>query len=330
MSFDGCSALSINYAGSKIPLPEGYCGDIVLTPSETAKLDYSELHDIFEEPGNYVFELEVDDKKYISQIEVAHRGTIGKIFVGLFFAPIFNATAYLIQLFSYSLGWGIICITILIRILLLYPQHKMMVSQRKLQKIQPKIKKIQEQYKGDQQKLGLELMALYKKEKVNPLGSCGFLIIQMPILLVIYNIILNIKDPSNAFHLYGFLQNFEISQISQYFYGIDLLAAGGITWAILAVTIAVIQYIQIKLSLANNPTNLWDKKWVVLEKKKWETDYNSMMPDPEMMNKFMLYGMPTMVAVFTYTLFAGVWLYWGMSTVFAIFQQLFVNKTIKK
>jgi hypothetical protein len=229
LSFDGCSALSINYAGSKIPLPEGYCGDIVLTPSETAKLDYSELHDIFEEPGNYVFELEVDDKKYISQIEVAHRGTIGKIFVGLFFAPIFNATAYLIQLFSYSLGWGIICITILIRILLLYPQHKMMVSQRKLQKIQPKIKKIQEQYKGDQQKLGLELMALYKKEKVNPLGSCGFLIIQMPILLVIYNIILNIKDPSNAFHLYGFLQNFEISQISQYFYGIDLLAAGGIT-----------------------------------------------------------------------------------------------------
>ncbi len=260
LSFDGCSALSINYAGSKVPLPEGYCGDIALAPSESAKLDYSELHDLFGEPGNYVFELEIDDKKYISQIEVAHRGTIGKIFVGLFFAPIFNATAYLIQLFSYSLGWGIICITILIRILLLYPQHKMMVSQRKLQKIQPKIKKIQEQHKGDQQKLGLELMALYKKEKVNPLGSCGFLIIQMPILLVIYNIILNIQDPSNAFHLYGFLQHFEISQISQYFYGIDLLAAGGITGAILAITIAIIQYIQIKLSLANNQANASDKK----------------------------------------------------------------------
>ncbi len=55
-----------------------------------------------------------------------------------------------------------------------------------------------------------------------------------------------------------------------------------------------------------------------------------MMPDPEMMNKFMLYGMPAMVAVFTFTLFAGVGLYWGMSTIFAIFQQLFVNKTVKK
>jgi membrane protein insertase Oxa1/YidC/SpoIIIJ len=55
-----------------------------------------------------------------------------------------------------------------------------------------------------------------------------------------------------------------------------------------------------------------------------------MMPDPEMMNKFMLYGMPLMVGIFTYTLIAGVGVYWGISTLFAIFQQLFVNKIIKK
>jgi membrane protein insertase Oxa1/YidC/SpoIIIJ len=54
------------------------------------------------------------------------------------------------------------------------------------------------------------------------------------------------------------------------------------------------------------------------------------MPDPEMMNKFMLYGMPVMVAVFTYTLVAWVGLYWGMSTLFMIVQQLIVNKILKK
>ena len=51
----------------------------------------------------------------------------------------------------------------------------------------------------------MKLMELYKKEKVNPMGSCGFLLIQMPILLVIYNIILSIKDPSNFFYTYSFL-----------------------------------------------------------------------------------------------------------------------------
>ncbi len=58
------------------------------------------------------------------------------------------------------------------------------------------------------------------------------------------------------------------------------------------------------MSLANNKPVA--KKDVVLEKKKDAKDYSSMMPDPEVMNKFMLYGMPAMVAVFTYTLFAGV------------------------
>jgi YidC/Oxa1 family membrane protein insertase len=60
---------------------------------------------------------------------------------------------YFIEMFSHSLGWGIIIITILVRIILLWPQHKMMVSQKKLQKVQPKIKQIQEKYKGQQQVL---------------------------------------------------------------------------------------------------------------------------------------------------------------------------------
>ena len=161
------------------------------------------------------------------------------------------------------------------------------------------------------------------------MGSCWFLLIQMPILIVIYNIILNITSEKNEFYLYEGLKNFHTTQIDFNFFSMDLLAAGGVTWAMLAITVALVQFIQIKLSLAGKADDA-NKKWVVLEKKKWDKDYNPMMPDPEMMNKFMLYGMPAMVAVFTYTLIAGVWLYWGISTLFAIFQQLFVNKIIKK
>jgi membrane protein insertase Oxa1/YidC/SpoIIIJ len=54
------------------------------------------------------------------------------------------------------------------------------------------------------------------------------------------------------------------------------------------------------------------------------------MPDPDVMNKFMLYGMPAMVAVFTYSLFAWVGVYWWVSTLFMTIQQFVVNKMIKK
>ena len=204
-----------------------------------------------------------------------------------------------------------------------------MVSQRKMQAIQPKIKKLQEKYKGKQQEMGVELMKLYKTEGVNPMGSCGLLLIQMPILLVIYRIIMDITSVKNEFYLYSFIPEFHVSQIDYKFFELDLLGAGWVAGLLLALSVAVIQYIQVKLSFAGRAKDE-KKDWVVLEKKKGEDSYNSMMPDPDMMNKIMLYGMPVMVGVFTYTLIAWVGLYWWISTLFAIFQQLFVNKIIKK
>ena len=328
---DTCENISVIYNGGPIDLWNENCEKVTINPSESKIIDFASSYTAFDKTWAYTFKLNIDDKEYISGAKVKNRWTIGKLFVGVFYAPIYNLLIFLVQLFSNSLGWAIIAVTVLIRIALLYPQHQMMVSQRKLQAIQPKIKKIQEKYKKDSQKLGVELMALYKKEKVNPMGSCGFLIIQMPIILVIYNIILNIKNPANEFYLYEFLSNFHIADMSFMFFGIDLLASGWVVGVVLAIFIAFIQFIQIKLSLTFNKKNTPAKKdGVVLEKKKWASDYSSMMPDPEMMNKFMLYGMPWMVAVFTYTLFAWIGLYWGISTLFAIGQQLVVNKLVNK
>ena len=68
-------------------------------------------------------------------------------------------------------------------------------------------------------------MKLYKTEGVNPMGSCGFLLIQMPILLVIYNIILNITSLKNEFYLYPSMKDFHIADIDFSFFGLDLLGA---------------------------------------------------------------------------------------------------------
>jgi len=329
LEFNTCESIDLRYSGEAVIMPESFCADIVLNPRESKVLDLSGEYDLFNETGNYTFSFKYDDVELYSQAEVEYRWTIWKIFVGLFYAPIYNLLAFLIQFFSNSLWAAIIAITVVIRILLLFPQHKMMVSQRKMQAIQPKIKKLQEKHKWNQQMIWVELMKLYKQEWVNPMWSCGFLIIQMPILLVIYNIIMNITSLKNEFYLYNPLQDFQTSQIDFTFFGLDLLWSGWVAGICLAFSVAAIQYIQVKLSLVNK-TNDESKKWVVLEKKKWEKDYNSMMPDPEMMNKFMLYGMPAMVWVFTFSLAAWIWLYWWISTTFAIFQQLFVNKIIKK
>jgi membrane protein insertase Oxa1/YidC/SpoIIIJ len=61
-------------------------------------------------------------------------------------------------------------------------------------------------------------MALYSKEKINPVGSCGFLLIQMPILIVVYNIIRSIQTPANEYYLYSFLGDFSLTGINFDFY----------------------------------------------------------------------------------------------------------------
>lgn len=329
LNFNSCENLSVRYNGETVMLPKDFCNDVEIIPGQSQTLDLSAQYEIFSEPWDYTFILGYGEKELISQSNIEYRGSIGKLFIGIFYAPIYNLLTFLISILGNSLGLAIIAMTIIIRIILLFPQHKMMVSQRKMQAIQPKIKKLQEKHKWNQQAMGVELMKLYKDEWVNPMGSCGFLIIQMPILIVMYNIISNITSLSNEFYLYTGMQDFHISQIDYNFFGLDLLAAGGVAGLLLALSVAFVQFFQVKLSLMHKNKDA-EKAEIVLEKKKWETGYSSMMPDPDMLNKFMLYGMPAMVAVFTFSLAAWVWLYWWISTLFAILQQLFVNKIIKK
>ncbi len=330
-TFNTCSDIVLSSGGDIIELPNTQCEDVTVESGEQYTLNYGADFASLSSAGNYKFAISLPGKQLPieSNFEITNKWVIAKIFTAFVYAPIYNTMVFLLDSFKWSLGWAIIAITIIIRFVLMYPQHKMMVSQKKLQAVQPKIKALQEKYKGQQAVLWPKLMELYKKEKVNPMGSCGFLLIQMPILLVIYNIILNINDPVHYYHVYSFLQDFKLADIDFNFFGLDLLWAGGIAGLLLGLGVGLIQFIQVKLSLAQTKTAT-PKKEVVLEKKKDAKDYSSMMPDPEVMNKFMLYGMPAMVAVFTYTLFAGVGVYWWVSTLVMTIQQFVVNKIIKK
>jgi len=96
----------------------------------------------------------------------------------------------LTTLYALIPNYGIICIlfAFLIRIFTGPLTKQSFLSNQKLQKLQPKIKKIQEKYKADQGKLSQATMELYKKEGVNPIGGCLPILIQMPLLIALFQV----------------------------------------------------------------------------------------------------------------------------------------------
>lgn len=83
-------------------------------------------------------------------------------------------------------GWAIIFLTIIIRMLLLPLTMQSYYSMKAMQQLQPKLKKIQERYRNKPEELNKHMLALYRDHKVNPLGGCLPLLIQMPFLFALY------------------------------------------------------------------------------------------------------------------------------------------------
>jgi YidC/Oxa1 family membrane protein insertase len=167
----------------------------------------------------------------------------------------------------------------------------------------------------------MEMLELYKKEKVSPMGSCLPLLIQMPILIGLYWVISSINDPSNFYHLYSFFKNFNPTSIDTNFYGLDLKAIWGTAGIVFAIVLAIFQYIQAKLSFAYNPPPKKEEKKIVKEGEAPE-----LALDPAMMQKSMLYVLPVVIGVSALFFPLGVALYWFIGTLFVIAQQWYVNQ----
>jgi len=103
-----------------------------------------------------------------------------------------------------SYGWTIIILTFIIKIILYPLTLKSFKSMKGLQKIQPLMKELQEKYKDDKQRQNQELMKLYKDHKINPMGGCLPLVLQIPILFALYKVFLSaIELRQTSFHIVG-------------------------------------------------------------------------------------------------------------------------------
>lgn len=89
-----------------------------------------------------------------------------------------------------SLALSIILLTFVLKLALFPLANKSYVSMAKMRKIQPEMKKLQDKYGKDRQAMGLEMMNLYKKHKVNPASGCWPMLVQIPIFFAMYKVIL--------------------------------------------------------------------------------------------------------------------------------------------
>lgn len=220
---------------------------------------------------------------------------ISSIFKLILYQPLFNILI-LIYVVIPDFGIAIIILTFLIR-LLLYPFSATSIkAQRNISRIQPKIKELQQKYKDDKEKQAKEILELYKTEKINPFSGFLFLIIQLPILIALYQLFWSGFKPEQASLLYSFIPN--PGNITPYLFGVLNLATPNV---ILAFVAGILQFIQIKTSGVQNTAK--------------KGDFASAMQAQ------MLYFFPILTVVFLFQLPAALGVYWAATTVFTIIQQ---------
>lgn len=294
---------------AEIPLEQCAPQAKTLAPGEKTVIQFGKWNPkLFETTGKYRLSLNVkneeSEKTFSKEIEIAKAGIFKGLFNNLFYKPILNILVVLIDILpKHDLGFGIILLTLLIKLLLLHPNHKALMAQKRMQKIQPELDALKLKYKDDQAKLSMETMALWKKYKISPMDSCLPILIQFPILIALFYVVKDGLDLIGPNVLYGPLKTFDPALLNTYFlHFIELTQPNRLA---LPIVVGLLQFGQMKLSLSKNKN----------------------AATPPLMNHMMLYGLPIMVGVFTASLPAAVGFYWGTSTLFGILQQAIVNRS---
>ena len=222
-----------------------------------------------------------------------------------------------------SFGMAIVLLTIAVRIALYPLNQKQMVSMQQMQKIQPRLKVLQEKYANDKEKLNQETMRLYKENKINPAAGCLPLLVQLPILILLFNVLRTYDFAGTSFlgiilgssTTAGLAQAVGVAADPTGNYGLMSVLTGiiqnpsGLSNAglymgnlILLISISFLTWAQQKLSSAGAN------------------------PQMAMMNTIM----PFFMAFICLSMPGGVMLYWGLSSLIGVAQQYFVMKKTKE
>jgi YidC/Oxa1 family membrane protein insertase len=194
--------------------------------------------------------------------------------------------------FDGSWGVAIILLTFTVRLFILPLTFKGVKSMQRLQQLQPEIKQIQERYKDDRQRMNQEVMAFYQREKVNPLGSCLPLLLQIPFFISLFYLLRSENFQQDIASNPGFLV-------------IDDLSKKVTDPLLLGVLIVLYIGTQLAASLVT-----------------------ALSADPT--QRRIMLALPFVFAVFIVNFEAGLIVYWITTNVWTIGQQLVVKKLYPK
>jgi YidC/Oxa1 family membrane protein insertase len=197
-------------------------------------------------------------------------------------------------------GVAIILLTVLVRLITLPMSIKGQRSMMKMQRLQPQVERIRERFKDEQDKLHHEMMELYKRNHVNPLGGCLPMVIQFPVFIGLYEALLNAVELRNAPFI-GWIRDLAAP---------DCLPVPGVTVPftdlhgipVLVILMALTAFVQ-----------------------QWISPRN---PDPSQ-QKMMMY-MPVIFSVIFIELPAGLSLYYFFSNLLGVIQQYILNQEFKQ
>ncbi len=213
---------------------------------------------------------------------------------------------------SYSLvpnyGVAIILMTIVVKIVLFPFTHKSYESTSKMQALSPKINELKAKFKDNPTKMNAEMAALYKREKVNPMGGCLPMLLQMPIFIALYGLLTKHFDLRGAVFIPGWIT--DLSGPESIFYFGDFFSLPLLGWTdirLLPILFTVTMVVSQKLMQSPGADAAGGSSMKMM---------TTMMP---VMFFFIMYNSPS-----------GLLLYWTITNLFTMLQQQFISYRRKK
>ncbi|TAJ13007.1 YidC/Oxa1 family membrane protein insertase [Patescibacteria group bacterium] len=241
---------------------------------------------------------------------------MASLFHNFVYQPIYNTLAALVSAVpGGDVGLAIIAITLIVRLILFPLSMSAIKTQIAMRGIEPLLKSLRVQYKDNKEELARKTMALFKDNKINPFASFFFILLQFPVIIGLY-LVLTAETKLTTFDpalLYSFV---EVPQhVSLMFLGFLDLTGKSI---VLAGIVAITQFLYSRLIILPTPEKSADGKTTFQE------DF------AKSMSLQMKYVFPILLGIIAYVTSAAIALYFVVSNLFSIGQELAVRRMHQK
>ncbi|MFA5991118.1 MAG: YidC/Oxa1 family membrane protein insertase [Candidatus Doudnabacteria bacterium] len=224
---------------------------------------------------------------------------LSSLYSDIIYRPLLNLLVFFYNIIpGHDIGVVIVLLTILIRLILAPSFHKSLKSQKAMSDLQPKLNELKEKHKDNKEAQAKATMELYKEHKINPLGSCLPLLLQLPILIALYQVFSKALN-NHLSGLYTFIHQPEF--INPKFLGLVDLSKPNLAFGIIA---GLAQFWQSKMMMPKAGT--------------------AQDATAKAMQLQTMYVLPVISVIIAIKLPAGLPLYWIVTTLFAVAQQYYI------